>query len=64
VDTPVSAIVLVRNVWDRNWRTYDDPVIGYGLLASGIALTGLLTAAGIAARPRSLRSGRPPLDPR
>lgn len=86
VDTPVPAIVVVRNVWDRNWRatvdgrpvrvvpvdyviqgvavrpgrhtillTYDDPAIGYGLLASGLALAGLLAAAGLAARRESRR---------
>jgi len=92
VNAPGSSIVLVRNVWDRNWRAtvdgkpvpvmpadyvdqgvpvpegrhtillaYDDPTIGYGMLGSAIAVTGLLAWTWFAARREttsSMMSGR------
>jgi hypothetical protein len=76
VETTRPGIVVIRNVWDRNWRatvdgrpstvlatdyavqgvpvpagrhsivlSYDDPMIGYGMLGSGLAIAGILGAA-------------------
>jgi hypothetical protein len=90
LETPVPGILLIRNVWDRNWRatvdgrpaqviptdylvqgvpvgagrhrvllTYDDPAIGYGLLASALVLAVLVAMAGLAARRERMPATEP-----